>query len=221
MWGECEHACVPVCLRMCVCVRGCVSKCECMCVCVRERERETKRQTPAYPLTPYARLHWPSGFKEAYAQYAEGGWQGLSVATEHGGQGLPLSLGLIKAEIVGTANWAWGMYPGLAIGAMNTLILHASEEQKKTYLTKLTSGQWLGTMCLTEPHCGTDLGQVCSLVLCVCLVCLSNISFLPGGWFLLLTCWPIGQDQGSEAGRWHLPPHRHQDLHLLRRARHD
>lgn len=102
----------------------------------------------------------PKGFKEAYAEYAAGGWQGLSVATEYGGQGLPLSLGLIKAELVGTANWAWGMYPGLAIGAMNTLLLHASEEMKKTYLTKLTEGTWLGTMCLTEPHCGTDLGQV-------------------------------------------------------------
>ncbi len=79
---------------------------------------------------------------------------------EFGGQGLPLSLGLMKAEVIGTANWAWGMYPGLSIGAMNTLILHASKELKDKYLTKLASGQWSGTMCLTEPHCGTDLSQV-------------------------------------------------------------
>lgn len=102
----------------------------------------------------------PAGFKEAYETYAAGGWQGLSVPEQYGGQGLPMSLGMIKAEMIGTANWAWSMYPGLSIGAMNTLILHGSEEQKQKYLTKLASGQWGGTMCLTEPHCGTDLSQV-------------------------------------------------------------
>lgn len=102
----------------------------------------------------------PSGFKEAYRTYAEGGWQSLSVPEEFGGQGLPLSLGLIKAELIGTANWSWGMYPGLSIGAMNTLLLHGSPEQKETYVTKLAEGTWTGTMCLTEPQCGTDLGQV-------------------------------------------------------------
>ena len=109
----------------------------------------------------------PTGFKEAYAQYAQSGWQGLSVPEEYGGQGLPMSLGLIKAEMVGSANWAWGMYPGLSVGAMNTLILHGSEEQKQKYLTKLASGEWSGTMNLTEPQCGTDLSQVAVLE-CVC-----------------------------------------------------
>ncbi len=102
----------------------------------------------------------PNGFKEAYDQYVQGGWQGLSHPVEYGGQGLPLSLGVIKAEMMGTANWAWNMYPGLSLGAMNTLYLHGTEEQKQTYLVPLTSGEWSGTMCLTEPQCGTDLGQV-------------------------------------------------------------
>lgn len=102
----------------------------------------------------------PKGFKEAYQQYIEGGWQGLSHPVEYGGQGMPLSLGAIKSEMIGTANWAWSMYPGLSLGAMNTLVLHATDEQKDIYLRKLTEGTWSGTMCLTEPQCGTDLGQV-------------------------------------------------------------
>jgi len=102
----------------------------------------------------------PSGWKEAYDSFREAGWQGLSVLEKYGGQGMPQSLGMIKSELLGTANWAWGMYPGLALGAANTLYLHASEQQKQTYLTKLAEGTWLGTMCLTEPHCGTDLGQM-------------------------------------------------------------
>ncbi len=101
----------------------------------------------------------PKGFKEAYNQFVEGGWPGLSHPEEFGGQGLPLSLGIIKAEMMGTANWAWAMYPGLSLGAMNTIMLHGNDEQKATYLSKLVSGEWMGTMCLTEPHCGTDLGQ--------------------------------------------------------------
>jgi hypothetical protein len=102
----------------------------------------------------------PDGFKEAYQQWIEGGWQGLSHPAEYGGQGLPLSLGLLKSELVGTANWAWGMYPGLSLGAMNTLYVHGTDEQKMRYLPKLTSGEWTGTMCLTESHCGSDLGQM-------------------------------------------------------------
>ncbi len=102
----------------------------------------------------------PSGFKEAYKLWVEGGWQGLSHPVEYGGQGMPMSLGLIKSELVGTANWAWGMYPGLSLGAMNTLYVHATEEQKQTFLTPLCSGEWTGTMCLTEAHCGSDLGQM-------------------------------------------------------------
>lgn len=111
--------------------------------------------------------HWdntevrtPKGFKEAYQHYVEGGWQSLAHPPEYGGQGLPLSLGMMVSEMVGTANWSWGMYPGLTLGAMNTVYLHGSEEQKQVYLTKMTTGEWAGTMCLTEPQCGTDLGQV-------------------------------------------------------------
>ncbi|WP_372810536.1 acyl-CoA dehydrogenase C-terminal domain-containing protein [Litorivivens sp.] len=102
----------------------------------------------------------PDGFKEAYQQWIDGGWQGLSHPVEYGGQGLPLSLGLLKSELVGTANWAWGMYPGLSLGAMNTLYVHGTDEQKDRYLPKLTTGEWTGTMCLTESHCGSDLGQM-------------------------------------------------------------
>ncbi|PIE41435.1 MAG: acyl-CoA dehydrogenase [Gammaproteobacteria bacterium] len=102
----------------------------------------------------------PAGFKEAYDQYVQGGWQSLSHPVEYGGQGLPLSLGVIKSEMMGTANWSWNMYPGLSLGAMNTIYTHGTEEQKQTYLVPLTSGEWAGTMCLTEPQCGTDLGQV-------------------------------------------------------------
>jgi alkylation response protein AidB-like acyl-CoA dehydrogenase len=100
----------------------------------------------------------PDGFKEAYAQYVEGGWPSLAHDVDHGGQGLPESLGLVLSELMGQANWSWGMYPGLSHGAMNTLAEHGTDEQKHTYLTKLVSGEWTGTMCLTESHCGTDLG---------------------------------------------------------------
>src|SRR5690554_5949174 len=102
----------------------------------------------------------PKGYKDAYNQYVMGGWQGLSAPEEYGGQGLPASMGLFKQEMMGTANWSFSMYPGLSIGAMNTIFLHGSEDQKQTYLVPLTEGRWGGTMCLTEPQCGTDLGQV-------------------------------------------------------------
>ncbi|RUC66087.1 acyl-CoA dehydrogenase [Pseudomonas aeruginosa] len=102
----------------------------------------------------------PTGFKEAYQQFVEGGWPSLAHDVEHGGQGLPESLGLAISEMVGQANWSWGMYPGLSHGAMNTLHAHGTAEQQATYLTKLVSGEWTGTMCLTEPHCGTDLGML-------------------------------------------------------------
>lgn len=102
----------------------------------------------------------PKGFKEAYKKYVEGGWQSLSHPLEHGGQGLPPSLGIAKQEMMGTANWSWAMYPGLSHGAMNTIHTHGTDEQKDLYLTRLTEGTWTGTMCLTEPQCGTDLGQV-------------------------------------------------------------
>ncbi|MEI6896926.1 MAG: acyl-CoA dehydrogenase C-terminal domain-containing protein [Psychromonas sp.] len=102
----------------------------------------------------------PKGFKEAYQQYIDGGWSSLSHAVEHGGQGLPPSLGMIQSEMTGTANWSWAMYPGLSHGAMNTIIAHGNKKQKELYLSRLIEGTWTGTMCLTEPQCGTDLGQV-------------------------------------------------------------
>ena len=100
----------------------------------------------------------PDGFREAYALYVEGGWPSMTQAEALGGQGLPESLGTILSEMNGTANWAWSMYPGLSHGAMNTLAAHGSEQQRADYLTRLVSGEWTGTMCLTESHCGTDLG---------------------------------------------------------------
>ncbi|MDY0206299.1 MAG: phenylacyl-CoA dehydrogenase [Pseudomonas sp.] len=102
----------------------------------------------------------PTGFKEAYQQYVEGGWPSLAHDAEHGGQGLPESLGISISEMVGQANWSWGMYPGLSHGAMNTLHAHGTEEQQAVYMSKLVSGEWTGTMCLTEAHCGTDLGML-------------------------------------------------------------
>ncbi|NVK41022.1 MAG: acyl-CoA dehydrogenase C-terminal domain-containing protein [Oceanospirillaceae bacterium] len=100
----------------------------------------------------------PEGFKEAYARYIEGGWSGLAQDPEFGGQGLPESLATIVAEINGTANWSWTMYPGLSHGAMVTLETHATEALRDTYLPPLVEGRWTGTMCLTEPQAGSDLG---------------------------------------------------------------
>jgi alkylation response protein AidB-like acyl-CoA dehydrogenase len=104
----------------------------------------------------------PKGFKAAYDQFVEGGWQGLSHPERYGGQGLPMSMGVFKAELMGGANWSFNMYPGLSLGAMNTIMLWGTEEQKDTYMTPLTEGEWMGTMCLTEPQCGTDLAQLSS-----------------------------------------------------------
>ena len=102
----------------------------------------------------------PTGFKEAYQKYIELGFPSLSAEEQYGGQGLPVSLGNIISEMVGTSNWAWGMYPGLSHGAVRTLEHHGSQEQKDTYLPKLVSGEWTGTMCLTESHAGSDLGII-------------------------------------------------------------
>ena len=102
----------------------------------------------------------PAGFKQAFAQYVEGGWHGLAADPAYGGQGLPSSLGLVISEMVGSSNTSWGMYPGLTHGAMSAIHAHGTVEQKQTYLSKLTAGQWTGTMCLTEAHCGTDLGII-------------------------------------------------------------
>jgi acyl-CoA dehydrogenase len=100
----------------------------------------------------------PKGFKEAYRQLVEGGWVGISVPTEYGGQGLPATMTMIVNEMLAASNMAFAMYPGLTQGAIAALLRHGSPEQKKTYLPKMTTGEWTGTMNLTEPHCGTDLG---------------------------------------------------------------
>jgi len=102
----------------------------------------------------------PTGFKEAYKQYIEGGWPSMTASPDVGGQGLPGSLSIVMSEMVGTCNWSFGMYPGLSHGCINSLEAHGSEEQKATYLPKMISGEWTGTMCLTEAHCGSDLGTL-------------------------------------------------------------
>ena len=100
----------------------------------------------------------PKGFKEAYQQYVEAGWAALGCDPEYGGQGLPLVVNSMFYEMLNSANQAWTMYPGLTHGAYAALHAHGTDAQKQTYLHKMTSGEWTGTMCLTEPHCGTDLG---------------------------------------------------------------
>ena len=100
----------------------------------------------------------PDGFKEAFAQYAAGGWPALSCDPAYGGQGLPMVVNQCFYEMLNSANQAWTMYPGLTHGAYECLHAHGTDAQKAMYLPKLTSGEWTGTMCLTEPHCGTDLG---------------------------------------------------------------
>ncbi len=100
----------------------------------------------------------PKGFKEAYAKYVEAGWAALACEPEFGGQGLPLVVNQCFYEMLNSANQSWTMYPGLTHGAYASLVTHGTDEQKQTYLHKMTSGEWTGTMCLTEAHCGTDLG---------------------------------------------------------------
>ena len=102
----------------------------------------------------------PTGFKEAYDKFVEGGWAALSCDAAYGGQGLPFVLNQCLYEMMNSANQAWTMYPGLSHGAYEALHAHGTDEQKALYLPKLTSGEWTGTMCLTEPHCGTDLGML-------------------------------------------------------------
>jgi alkylation response protein AidB-like acyl-CoA dehydrogenase len=100
----------------------------------------------------------PQGFKDAYKTYVDGGWAALSCDPAFGGQGLPLVVNQCFYEMMNSANQAWTMYPGLTHGAYASLHTHGTPEQQATYLHKMTSGEWTGTMCLTEPHCGTDLG---------------------------------------------------------------
>ena len=102
----------------------------------------------------------PKGFKEAYKAFVEGGWVGVSGDPKYGGQGLPYFLAVLLSEYQTSANLAFAMYPGLTNGAVAALTVHASEALKDRYLPKMTTGEWTGTMNLTEPHCGTDLGLI-------------------------------------------------------------
>ncbi|MEN3976092.1 acyl-CoA dehydrogenase C-terminal domain-containing protein [Emcibacter sp. SYSU 3D8] len=111
--------------------------------------------------------HWddgvvttPKGFKEAYDLYVESGWGSLTAKTEHGGQGLPQTIAIMVSEMMIAANWGFTMYPGLTKSAVEALDAHASDELKERYLANMVSGKWTGTMNLTEPHCGTDLGMI-------------------------------------------------------------
>lgn len=102
----------------------------------------------------------PKGFKEAHDAYGAGGWLSLAVPEEFGGQGLPYTLNVVMNEFASSANMAFSMYPGLTMGAIAALLEHGSQEQKETYVPKMVEGRWTGTMNLTEPHCGTDLGLI-------------------------------------------------------------
>ena len=102
----------------------------------------------------------PAGFKEAFKQYAEGGWIGLAADEEWGGQGMPKMLTVLADEMLFATNPSFMLYPLLSVGAGMALNSYASQEQKETYLPKIYSGEWSGTMCLTEPHAGTDLGII-------------------------------------------------------------
>jgi len=102
----------------------------------------------------------PKGFKQAYKALVEGGWVGLAGDPAFGGQGLPLFLAVLFSEYAYSANIAFAMYPSLTSGAVKALMLHANDDLKSRYLPKMTTGEWTGTMCLTEAHCGTDLGLI-------------------------------------------------------------
>ena len=102
----------------------------------------------------------PTGFKDGYKAYIEGGWMGLSAQPEYGGQGLPYALHSAAGEYLISANMAFSMYPGLTQGAIAAIQVHGSDEQKQAYLPNMIAGKWTGTMNLTEPHCGTDLGML-------------------------------------------------------------
>jgi alkylation response protein AidB-like acyl-CoA dehydrogenase len=115
-------------------------------------DKEGCRWNPDFTVTT------PKGFKEAYAQLVEGGWPGLGSLPEYGGQGLPHVVNLAFSEMSSAANMAFAMYPGLTHGAYSAILTGGTQAQKDLYLPKLASFQWGGTMNLTEPHCGTDLG---------------------------------------------------------------
>ena len=100
----------------------------------------------------------PKGFKEAFNEYGKGGWAGLSASESVGGQNLPASVGILVNELLGTANWAWNMYTGLTFGAVKCIAEHGNDQQRDLYVSKMVEGEWTGTMCITEAHCGSDVG---------------------------------------------------------------
>jgi alkylation response protein AidB-like acyl-CoA dehydrogenase len=100
----------------------------------------------------------PTGFKQAYQRFIEGGWTSFAQPSSYGGQGLPPSLSAVLYELLTSANHAWAMYPSLTWGAIKTITAHANDELKQRFLPPMIEGRWSGTMCLTEPHCGSDLG---------------------------------------------------------------
>lgn len=102
----------------------------------------------------------PPGLKEAYQAYSENGWGALTADPEYGGQGLPKTLGIMIEEMICGANVSFGLYPGLTVGAYNALVSHGADELKQKFLPNMVAGIWSGTMCLTEPQCGTDLGMI-------------------------------------------------------------
>ena len=104
------------------------------------------------------RVTTPTGFKQAYEQFVDGGWAGLTSPAEFGGQGLPHAAGVPLKEMIDAANLAWGNFPLLSHGATEALLHHGEAWQQEAFLKPLVEGRWTGTMCLTEPHCGTDLG---------------------------------------------------------------
>jgi hypothetical protein len=107
-----------------------------------------------------AAVTMPPGWKDLYTRWIEGGWNGLSAPEEHGGQGLPMMLGVAALEMWNSASMAFGIGPTLTMGAVEALEKHASDELKATYLEKLVSGEWMGTMNLTEPQAGSDLNAL-------------------------------------------------------------
>src|SRR5690606_29253557 len=100
----------------------------------------------------------PPGFADAYAQFVEGGWSGLAVPAGWGGQGLPHAVDVAIKEMIDAANLAWGNFPLLSHGAVDALLRHGEDWQREAFLRPIVEGRWTGTMCLTEPHCGSDLG---------------------------------------------------------------
>lgn len=102
----------------------------------------------------------PEGFKDAYAQFVEGGWQGLQFPAEVGGMGLPRALGVAVLEMIQSANMAFGLGPMLTYGAIEALLAHGTQEQRDQYLPKLLTGEWTATMNLTEPQAGSDVGAL-------------------------------------------------------------